>query len=156
MLLLVLVVGAYVAFREVNRTTPDSPVEPVDWRPAADFAREQADFPVVAPRELPEGWIATSVRYERGDEQAWHLGVLTDEERYIGLEQSQDSVATMVERFVDEEAEADGSTSVDGRSWEVWRDDRDTALVREADGVTTLVVGTVGRERLEDYVELLE
>ncbi len=156
MLLLVLLIGAFVIFRDANRNDPADPVEPVDWRSAATYAREQADFEVLAPDRLPSGWIATSVRFGQGDEQSWHLGVLTDEKRYIGLEQGPDPASSMAAQFIDEDAEADGEVQVSGQTWEVWRDDTDTALVRESDGgVTTLVVGTVGLDQLEDYVDRL-
>lgn len=155
MLLLVLVIAGFVLFRDANRTDPADPVEPVQWRPAATYARDEASFEVLAPRRLPPEWIATSVRFERGDREEWHLGVLTDEKRYIGLEQGTDAEQTMVERFVDEEAESVGETEVAGETWQVWRDETDTALVRETSEVTTLVVGTVGQASLEDYVELL-
>ncbi len=155
MLLLVLIVAGYALLRDLNRSDPADPVEPVDWRSTAAYARDEAGFEVLAPQRLPQGWIATSVRFGRGDQESWHLGVLTDQRRYIGLEQSEDSAGTMVETFVDEEAEADGEVSVAGQTWQVWRDEEDTALVRESGDITTLVVGTVGREQLEDYVELL-
>lgn len=155
MLLLVLVIAGFVLLRDANRTDPADPVEPVQWRPAASYARGEASFEVLAPRRLPEGWIATSVRFERGEQESWHLGVLTDEERYIGLEQSTAPEQTMVERFVDEEAEAAGETEAAGQTWQVWRDDTDTALVRESGGATTLVVSSLGQGALEDYVELL-
>ena len=155
MVLLVLVIGAYVVVRDLNRNDPDNPVEPVDWQPAATYAREQADFPLLAPQRLPEGWIATSVRFGNGEEQTWHLGALSDQEHYVGLEQSQDSTSAMVDQFVDPEAEADGEVTVSGETWQVWRDETDTALVQESDEVTTLVVGTVDQDQLEDYVDLL-
>ena len=155
MLLLVLVIAGFVLFRDANRTDPASPVEPVEWRSAASYARDEASFEVLAPRRLPQGWIATSVRYERGEQETWHLGVLTDEKRYIGLEQSTEPEQTMVERFVDEEAEDGGETDAAGETWQVWRDDTDTALVRESGGVTTLVVSSLGQTALEEYVEQL-
>jgi hypothetical protein len=153
--LLLLVVGAFVVFRDSVREVPDNPVEPVEWRGAATYARQQADFGVAVPRRLPPGWYATSVRFERGDDQSWHLGILTDEGRYVGLEQRGDSETTMVEEFVDEEAERGDEVVIDGRSWQAWSDERDQALVREDDGVTTVVVGTVSQEQLADFVRLL-
>jgi hypothetical protein len=155
MILLLVVVGAFALLRDANRTTPESPVEPVEWRSVADYAREQADFRLVAPRRLPPGWVATSVRFEQRDDQAWHLGMLTDEGRYVGLEQARDSVDTMVEQYVDEQAERGDDVVIDGRTWQRWSDDRDEALVRQQGEATTLVVGTAAQEVMVDFVRLL-
>ena len=156
MLVLVLVVGAFVVFRETTREDPANPVEAVDFKRPAQFARDEADFELLAPDDLPEGWMATSVRFTQGEEQAWHLGVLTDERRYVGLEQSNRTVSDMVEDFVDEEAEQGEDVTVDGESWETWTDaGDDLALVRESSDVTTLVVGRVPQETLEELIATL-
>ena len=155
LVLLVVVIGAFVVFRDSTRTTPTNPVEPVEWRGAASYAREEADFGLLAPRRLAPGWYATSVRFEQGDDESWHLGMLTGEGRYVGLEQRADSAGTMVEEFVDEEAARGDEVVVDGQTWQAWSDDRDQALVREADDVTTLVVGTVPQDVLVDFVSSL-
>jgi hypothetical protein len=155
MLLLLLVVGAFVVIRDSVRQEPANPVEPVEWRGAATYARQEAAFDLLAPRRLPPGWYATSVRFERGDDQSWHLGVLTDEGRYVGLEQTTDSPSTMVEEFVDQEAERGDDVVVEGQTWQAWADDKDEALVLEGDDVTTLVVGTVSQEVLADFVRTL-
>jgi hypothetical protein len=156
MLVLVLVVGAFVVFRETTRDEPANPVEAVDFKRPAQFARDEADFALVAPQKLPEGWMATSVRFTQGDEQAWHLGMLTDERRYIGLEQSNRTVDDMVEDFVDEEAEQGEDITVDGETWESYTDaGDDLALVRESDDVTTVVVGRVSQETLEELIATL-
>ena len=155
MILLLAVIAAFVVFREANRTEPADPVEAIEWRGAASYARQEADFAVLAPRRLPEGWIATSVRFGRQDEQSWHLGFLTDEREYVGLEQTEDSPSTMVEDFVDEEAERGEDVVVDGATWEAWSDEEDEALVREGEDVTTLVVGTVSQDELVEFLGTL-
>lgn len=150
--LLVVVIG-FVLFRDVNRTEPESPIEPVDWRQPASYARGVADFPLLAPRRLPDGWIATSVRFTDGTQQAWHLGLLTDRERYVGFEQSPRPVEEMVEEHVDPEAEEGPSVRVDGETWQTFEDEGgDLALVREDEAVTTLVVGRVSQDALEQLI----
>jgi hypothetical protein len=155
MVLLLVVVGAFVLFRDGNRTSPSNPVEPVEWRPAASYARQEADFRLLAPRRLPAGWYATSVRFDRAEGESWHLGILTDEGRYVGLEQTPDSPGTAVEEFVDEEAEQDGEVEIEGQTWQAWYDEEDRALLLEGRDVTTLVVGTVSQDVLEDFVRSL-
>jgi hypothetical protein len=156
MIVLVLVVALFVAFRAINRTQPEAEVDAVDYTRPAEFAREQARFPVLAPAELPEGWRATSVRFDNGRDQAWHVGFLTEADEYVGLEQADESAADLVERYVDEDATEGGSVTVDGDEWQRWTDEGgDTALVRETDEVTTLVVGTVDEKTLMEFVHTL-
>ena len=80
MIVLVLVVGAFVLFRDAIREEPANPVEAVEIERPVEYARSEADFDLLAPDELPDGWIATSVRFTQGEEQAWHLGLLTDDQ----------------------------------------------------------------------------
>lgn len=156
MIVLVVLVGAFVLLRDLNRVDPVSPVQPVDFQQPADYARGEADFELLAPEELPEGWTATSVRFTDGREQAWHLGVLTAERRYVGLEQADRPVSDMVEDFVDEDAERGEDVTVAGEQWESWTDeDDDLALVRQTDEVTTLVVGAVPLTTLEEFIATL-
>jgi len=155
MLVLLAVVAAFVILREVNRTQPESSVRTVQYQQTLGYAREQADFPLVAPDTLPDGWRATSVEFvpEPG---RWHLGVLTDEDRYVGLEQSRRSVDKMVETYVDPEAVRGREVQVGGEAWRTWTDaGGDTALARVEDDLTTLVVGTAELDVLVDFVESL-
>lgn len=154
MIVLVALVIAFVLFRDANRNDPANPVKAVDYAQAADYARGEATFDLVAPESLPDGWQATSARYVPGRNDSWHVGMLTGEGRYVGLEQSDSSVRSMVEEFVDPEAAEGDPVDVDGSPWQTWSDDGgDLALVREAGGTTTLVVGhDVPEAVLADFV----
>jgi hypothetical protein len=156
MLVLVLVVLAFVVFRDLNRNDPPDPVHAEDWRTPLRFAREDAPFRVLAPERLPTGWIATSVRYQEGRRPSWHLGMLTKDQHYVGLEQAVRPVDGMVAEFVDEQAAPGDDVDVDGATWQSWSDEGgDHALTRRADGVTTLVVGTVPADDLAGFVATL-
>jgi hypothetical protein len=156
MAVLLLTVGAFVVFRDVNRDDPPSPVKAVDYRGEADYARDAATFDLLAPRKLPEGWIATSVTFTQVEEQAWHLGCLTDERHYVGLEQADRPVSSMVEDFVDQDAVQGDDVEVAGETWETWSDDGgDLALVSDSSGVTTVVVGRVPEETLAEFITTL-
>lgn len=159
MVVLLLAVGAFVLFRDLVRDDPADPVKAVDFEGPADYARGAAGFDLLAPDELPEGWIATSVTFTEGSderEQAWHLGCLTDERRYVGLEQADRPVSGMVEEYVDEEAVQGDDVEVAGRTWETWSDSgEDLALVNDSGGVTTLVVGRVPQDTLEELITTL-
>ena len=168
LLVLLLGVGTFVVLRDANRTDPGSPVQAVDYERPEQFAQEVAPFEVLAPEELPEGWIATSVRFEDRDPQSWHLGLLTDEERYVGVEQAERPLAAMVADFVDEEAREGSTLEVAGATWTAWTDpgrdpaadpstapEGDLALVRQDGGASTVVVGTVSQDELVDVVASL-
>jgi len=169
LLVLLLGIGAFVVLRDVSRADPADPVRPVDYVQPARFAPQAARFKVLTPRELPEGWTATSVRFDpTADEQSWHVGVLTKDRRYIGLEQSERPASAMVADFVDEDAEEGGEVEVAGETWRTWTDpgrdpqadsstaqEGDLALVRQNEEVTTLVVGTVSQDVLSGFVESL-
>lgn len=156
MIVLIAVVAVFVVFRDAVRNDPANPVQPIDYDTSADYARSQADFELLAPDELPEGWIATSVRFDVRGRQAWHLGVLTDQERYVGLEQAERPISAMVEEHVDEDAAQGEDVTVDGESWQTWTDSGDDlALVRDSGDATTLVVGRVPQETLEEFLATL-
>lgn len=157
MIVLLAVVVAFVVLRDLNRNDPPSPVPAIDYARDAAFAADQATFEVLAPASLPAGWRATTARYVPGSGERWHLGLLTDDDRYVGLEQSAASVESMVESHVDENATRGDVVSVDGAEWSTWSDDGgDLALVREESGTTTLVVGhNVPVAELEAFVASL-
>lgn len=156
LLVILLVVAAFWVFREAFRTTPHPRVPTVDYAATARAAASEASFDLLVPASLPAGWRATSVSYTPAPREHWHLGVLTAGERYVGLEQGSDTVPAMVEQYVDQDATRAGRVAAGGLEWTAYRDDGgDRALVRRQDGVTTLVVGPVGRRLLEDYVESL-
>lgn len=156
MLVLLLVIAAFLIFREVNRTTLDPPAREVDYEQVADLARRAASFDVLAPASLPPGWRATSATYTPEPDEAWHLGLLTGEGKYVGLEQAPSSQESMVDTYVSEEATRSGEVEIDGESWTAWSDEKgDDALVRRVGETTTLVVGTAGQDVLVDYVESL-
>lgn len=157
MLVLVVFLVGWVALRNLTSNDPAGPVRAIEYAEDAATARTVADFELLAPQRLPEGWRATSVRFERPPASHWHLGVLTDRDRYVGLEQGKASVATMVEEYVDESADRGQPVDVAGRRWTTYEDDGgDLALVRREGRTTTLVVGdNVPRARLVSYAASL-
>ena len=156
LLVLLLVVIAFVAFRGTVRDNDATPVKTVDYAEELPFIREEADFPVLAPPSLPDGWRATSLRFENTRPQSWHLGMLTDKGDYVGLEQSRESEAVMVDDRVDTEAVEEGPVTVAGEKWNSYSDaGGDYALVRRSGGVTTLVVGTLPEDELIEFVASL-
>ena len=149
-----LIVGALFAFGVLFRSTPDSPVEPVDYAATVAEVRDSVDYPVLAPSQLPEGWRATSARFKPGEDHAWHLGVLTDDDEYLGLEQATVAETTLIKKFA-EDSTPSGKMRVNGEQWQL-RDGGDRIVaVREFDGASTLVIGSVDTQVLRSYVSSL-
>lgn len=146
------IILALWAFGKLFTVTPDSPVRTVDWQTTVEQARPAADFALVAPTALPAGWKATSVRYRPA---SWHLGVLTDDQDYVGLEQVKLGTQATVERFA-EGSTASGEATIAGESWSVRKGPQDRlTFVRREGGLTTLVNGTAPRAEMEDYISSL-
>ncbi len=156
LVLSLLVVGAFVAFlfAVVWRPAPD-PVRTVDPVPALTAARDQADYPVLAPTGLSAQWRATSARFE-GDENAttWFLGYVTPEDEYVAITQTDGDAA----KFVAEQTlqgRPDGQRSISGRQWRQYTTDDQRSLVTSMDGSTVVVTGTVSYEQLTDFASRL-
>ena len=132
--------------------TPDQPTRAVDYREAVESSRTVSEFDLYAPRSLPQGWRATSVRFE---EDAWHLGVVTDADDYVGLEQVADSTKRAIERFADD-SRASGDAVVGGETWSLRTGpDDDLTYVRRDTGNTVVVTGTAPRPVMERYISSL-
>ena len=162
----VLIVGAFVAFRGLFRDQPE-----ID-RGAIDYLGTVADaqaggIELVYPSDLPDGWSATSIDFVPGERPAWGIGMLTDDGRYVGLRQEDADVADLIEVYVDEDAEPGDSSSFDsGLStgpWQTWADAGgdlaySTTLTAGAEasvGETLLVYGSASRSDQEELISLL-
>jgi hypothetical protein len=145
------ILGLY-GIGQLFTATPESSVETIDYEQVVSQARPAATFPLAAPAGLPEGWRATSARFQ---ENGWHLGVLTDTDDYMGLEQLKGTSERAVDRFA-EDSKSTGTADVAGQTWNV-RSGPDGRLtyLRNEDGLTTLVNTTASRPVLEDYIASL-
>lgn len=156
MAVLVVLVLGYVGIRALISSPPDQE-RTVDYARVVPDVRKAAALAIVAPPSLPHGWRATSVRFTDDPPQHWHLGVLTNHDRYIGLEQGPQSVPAMVSVYVDSSASRRAPVRVGARAWQTYSDSGgDLALVRRVGKTTTLVVGhEVPRATLARYVASL-
>ena len=135
---------------------PQETERSVDYESALVSARRDAVFDLLAPRSLPDGWYANSVRYEPGAKGRWHLGVITDKDAYIGLEQTPVSVRRTVEEYA-LTTEAKGNVTIGGFEWELRQSPKgETSLVRHTEGITVLVTGTATQGVIEKYAASLK
>ena len=142
----------------------------VTWRPksekinAIEYSAQLEDAKKVAPwvrgpAPMPDGWTATSVEFRALQQSpiTWHLGIVTTEKKYVGLEQSN----VTSKRFQSEElgnTEDDGTTTVSGVVWQrktLLDRENEHALVLMGSGVTTIVVGNAGYPALETLAATL-
>lgn len=161
MIILVVVVLAVVGWRALFRAELEVEPEAVDYREAGE-AVAASGVPVVLPTALPEGWIATSAELDRGRAPVWRLGVLTDDERFVGLRQGPQSAEELLEETypeVDdlrpvEPVEVEGAAVA--TDWEAWEVEDDLAWATEVGDTVVLVHGSAPPEDLAAFARSLE
>ena len=128
--------------------------------------REQAPYPVLAPRAVPEDWRATRVTWVRAGEpylngdpsprNLWELGFLDSSDTYVELAEGDLEAADLVADKT-REGLPDGTSDVAGASWErrISEDERTRSLVRTTDGVTAVVSGDLPYDELESFASTL-
>jgi hypothetical protein len=142
----------------------------VTWRPkeekvrAVEYTAQLADARKAAPwvrgpEPMPAGWAATSVEFRAPEQEpmTWHLGVVTNEKKYVGLEQSNVTGGKFQSDRMGRTT-ADGTSTVGGVTWQrkVLLDRKDeNALVLVGSGVTTIVTGNAGYPALEAFASTL-
>ncbi|MFL6021953.1 MAG: DUF4245 family protein [Marmoricola sp.] len=111
------------------------PVQTVEWKPWVKAGQADKKLLMVVPTALPSGWRATSASYQSGVSPAWHLGMLTAQGKFVGLDEGRDTIADLVERTVDKNAAKGADVQLGGVRWQTWTDDGgDYALVHTFDG----------------------
>ncbi|MFC6286182.1 DUF4245 domain-containing protein [Nocardioides sp. GCM10027113] len=156
-LITLLVIGAFVTLRALFRSELEVEPEPVDYLSAVGFAQREG-FELVYPPELPEGWIATSVDLTQGEPPAWRIGMLTDDERFVGVRQEANDLDDMLDTYVDEDVDEVEPRRLDSEiatEWRAFEDEGgDLALAAELDEDTVVLV--YGSAPEADVVALAE
>ena len=151
---------AVVAFLITVTWRPKTEEKPnaVSYTAQLEDARKAAAW-VRGPEPMPSGWTATSVEF-RTPQQApitWHLGVVTTEKKYVGLEQSNVSGGKFVSDKLGRTSD-DGTATIAGVTWQrkVLLDRKnENALILVGSGVTTIVLGNAGYPALETFTAAL-
>ena len=148
MLVTISAVIAFAVFRSLTSDNEPTPVRAVDWTAAVQSARADDRLLVLAPDRLPLGWKATSATYTRGVSPTWHLGMLTDDSKYVGVEEARTSIKALVEEHVDTDAQRGKEVTIGAEWWQTWTDaGGDYAVARVVRGPggdeeSVLVVGS--------------
>jgi hypothetical protein len=148
-----------VAFLMIVTWRPkEEKVSAVEYTAQLQDARKLAAW-VRGPEPMPSGWTATSVEF-RAPQQSpvtWHLGVVTAERKYVGLEQSNVTANAYQFDKLGKTAD-DGTSTVAGVTWQrkkLLDRDKEQALVLIGSGVTTIVTGNAGYQALETFAAAL-
>ncbi|MEU7738204.1 DUF4245 domain-containing protein, partial [Streptomyces griseus] len=96
---LVITACAGVIYLFIPKDEHADPIKAVDFTVELATVRTAAPYPVAAPEGLPKEWKATSVRYDDVAGDAWHLGFLDADRRYVAVEQSTTAAGTYVPDF---------------------------------------------------------
>jgi hypothetical protein len=124
MIVTVLFVAAYVGFRALTREQPDIRPE-VDYLSCVSYL-QGAGVTAVYPQDLPSGWRANGIHFERGDPPQWRLGLLTADDKFIGVVQQKSDLDDLLDEYVDKSPSHGQDASVDNTvgatSWQTWSD----------------------------------
>ncbi len=156
--ILAIVLAFYLVAGRSNSQTPES----VDVAGTAQHHAQQAGHPFAYPEDLPEGWVATTVRYETStnDAMTWNAGYTTPDEQHVSIRQAVDPGDAWVNVQTNKGASAGTLTTEDGRDWAKRDSDgkvqRSLVLEPERKGeLTTVVTGTGSWEQLEGFADRL-
>lgn len=145
---------------------PEPMVNVVDPTALVAQARAEAPFAVVAPVNLPQGWVATRARWtpegkpllngEPAVGSTWQVGYLSPDRMYVALDQ-RDRLPDAFVADVTRSGRAVGESVVAGASWQRYTsaDARTNALVDKGEDAVTIVSGDVPFEALEAFAGTL-
>jgi hypothetical protein len=152
--LVLVLVGVIIAFNLAKQ--PDTVVQTVDYPAALAEARSVATYDVLGPDPVPAGWRVTSARTDRSGGVGWHVGLVTSTEEYAAVEQSDGDRRALLDSVAGGARPA-GTVEVAGETWRRLDggDPEEHALVRTADGVTTVVAGSAPWSQLRTLAESL-
>lgn len=143
------------------RQSGDVGVRTVDPSSTVQLAAARAGYPLLVPTGLGTDYPVTSARTNAGnagagDPVTLEIGYLTPAEEYAGFVVSDDPRADAVATVLDG-AQAQGTVDLDGQTWtRSITEKEETALSREADGVTVVVTGSASDEELETVAAAVE
>lgn len=156
--ILAILLGWYFVAGQSN----EQPPEKINVAEAAEHRAQQAGQPFAHPEGLPEGWVATSVRYDAstGDAMTWNAGYTTPDDEHVSVRQAVDPGAEWLDVQTNDGADAGTLTTQDGRTWT--KRDREgqtqRSLVQEPTSkveLTTVVTGTASWKQLEGFADRL-
>ena len=158
---LIVAVGWYFINRGDTSSRPQQTQSPAEVATWVKGARSDGKLVTFAPASFPKGWDVTSARYLTGVAAHWHLGLLTDGGKYVGVEESLDPTQELIDQYVDSEATQGKDVSIGGVTWKSFTDGGgDYALIRtvtspKGEQERLLVVGSAPDGDIRDFAATL-
>ena len=155
--ILAIVLGFYFVAGRGNTRTPES----LDVPGSAQHHAQQAGEAFAYPERLPDGWIATTVRYETADDvMTWNAGYTTPDEEHVSIRQAVDPSTSWITAQTNGGSATGTLTTEDGRDWVTRERDGQVqrSLVHDPDGsgeLTTVITGTGSWDQLEAFADRL-
>lgn len=158
MAVVVLAVVALVAFRSLVSRDPDVSPTRIDYLQTVSDLQDSGFFPVY-PASLAAGWAATNVDFTPGIPPRFGLSFLTDQQHYVGIQESSQDVGVLLDTYVDSDTTAEPDLATPGGlapTWLGWSDQGgDHAFSTQVGGQSVLVFGSAPVADLEDLVRRL-
>jgi hypothetical protein len=148
---LVAICLAVVGWLAFIRQDAEDPVRTVDAAGTIGRVAEFAGYPLEAPVGLPDGYrpTDTDITGTPGTPVTLRVDYVTPSDEYAGFVTSDDPEAPEVTDILDGAQDA-ATVDIGGRQWTRSSTERgETALSRQAGGVTVLVTGSADEDELE-------
>lgn len=128
-----IVVIAFVSVGRIWRSATHAdqalPVQTVPYQGWLKAARSDGRLHAFAPARLPRGWRSTSASYSAGTVPHWHLGLLTADRQYVGLDESLQSMSDLLSEYAGSGVTPGATVTVGGVAWRTWTDSRGDYLL---------------------------
>lgn len=148
-----LILGAYAIGQFLYGNEPEK--RNVEFACVARDARKAVDWPLYTPQSLPEGWTSNYASFEPGENSSWRLGVITENDQYLGLEQNAMPVKDALEKYAANSKRA-GNAEIAGISWDVYEDGNGTtSYLRVEQDRVVLIVSTTDQKVAREYIASL-
>jgi hypothetical protein len=150
---LVVIILLFVGWNAFQESGID-PVTTVDPSSTVQLAASRANYPLVVPSGLPQGYRSTSARTDagraqQGDPVTLRIGYVTPSQAYAGFAESDDPRADALTSVLNG-AQRKGAVDVAGTSWTRSTTRRgETVLWRTSGTLTVLVTGSASERELE-------
>ncbi len=138
-------------------------IQRFDYQTEASSAQESIGQDLFVP-EIADDWWSNSARLQTtGGVTGWYIGLVTDQEQFIGIEQGFDVNPTWLALQLQGNWQS-GEREINGKTWQVWEDltpsqPRETkhyALVYEYGQNAILIYGTATEEAIGSIAAQVE
>lgn len=152
-----LLVAVWLVAQLFYGNAPERPNVPaVDYAAVLPGAERETGADLLAPTSVPQGWKVTSSRVR---DDVWSLGTLTEDQRFIGLQQTPEPEDDAVRELAPGSERLD-EVEIGAQTWTRWSSpDGETTYSRVVPGprqdTTAVVSSDVDRTTLERYVASL-